>query len=194
MNSLIKTLITILALTSTIGTVAQNADDLLHYNSSRAFSNTMDNVGRDVPRYMHIQRDGIPFLALCTGMSIAHGEYARLRANFPGATGFTVMGGIGKELIFNRDYKDRMSWHAGVGYYFSESNSWVVNLDIMAAKTASISDVGILADAEFNYFFNPYRRFGISLDFGFGLGELNKDDPKKIWEFGVGIIFKLFQR
>lgn len=175
-------------------TTVSYADDIIHRSASDAMLNGINRIGNQVPQYMHVERDGIPFVALCTGASIAYGEYARLRANFPGATGFTIMGGIGKELIFNRDYKDRMSWHAGIGYYFSESSAWVVNMDIVAAKTASISDVGIIAEAEFNYFLPPYRRFGFTLDFGFGMGELDRNDPKLIYEFGIGIVFKLFQK
>lgn len=170
------------------------AQNILEEATSKSMQQGMERVGDQVHRYMHIQRDGIPFLGIYAGASLTKGEHMALRANFPGATGFTVSGGVGKDFLFNRPYKDKMTWFAGLGYYFSESDSWVVNLDLMAVKSAQISDVGIVVQAEYEYFIPPYRRFGVTADFGIGFGEFDRDKPKTLWEFGIGVAFKLFRR
>jgi len=182
-----------MALLACLSALSADADDRMHRATSGAMRNGIENIGRQVDRYSHIEVDGCPFVAVQAGASICYGEFARVRANFPGMTGFTIMGGIGKEMIFDRDYKDRMAWHAGVGYYIAEP-AWVVNLDVVAAKTPSISDVGILAQAEFNYFLRPSRRIGFFAGFGVGIGELDRDDPKKLWEVSLGVTFKLFSK
>lgn len=167
---------------------------ILEEATSKSMQHGMERIGEQVGRYSHIQRDGIPFLGIYAGASLVKGENLALRVNFPGATGFTLSGGIGKDYLFNRPYKDKMTWFAGLGYYFSESDSWVVNMDLMAVKSAQISDVGILIQAEYEYFIPPYRRFGVTADFGIGFGEFDRDKPKTLWEFGIGVAFKLFRR
>lgn len=171
-----------------------HAQNILEEATAKSMQNGMERIGGQVPQYMHIQRDGIPFLGIYAGASLTKGEHVALRCNFPGATGFTISGGIGKEFLFNRPYKNKMTWFAGLGYYFSESDSWVVNLDLMAIKSAQISDVGMLVQAEYEYFIPPYRRFGVTADFGIGFGEFDWDKPKTLWEFGIGIAFKIFRR
>lgn len=163
-----------------------------HPAASGAMQDAFSKVGPNVDRYKYVQVDGVPFVALQAGASICYGEFVRARANFPGMTGFTIMGGVGKELIFDRDYKNEMTWHAGVGYYIADGPSFVANLDIAAVKAPSISDVGILAQAEFNYFLPRCPRLGFFAGFGVGLGELDSDDVKKLWEFSLGVSFKLF--
>lgn len=169
------------------------AQNVVEQATAESMQNAVETIGQQVPMYMHIHRDGIPFLGLYAGASLVKGEHAALRLNFPGATGFTGFGGVGKDYLFNRPYKNKMTWFAGAGYYFSESDSWLVNLDIMAVKSAQISDVGILVQAEYEYFIPPYRRFGVTANFGIGFGELDRDEPKVLWEFGIGIAFKLFR-
>lgn len=170
------------------------AQGILEESTAKSMQHGMERIGSQVNQYMHIERDGIPFLGIYAGASLTKGENVALRANFPGATGFTMSGGIGKDFLFNRPYKDKMTWFAGLGYYFSESSSWVVNLDVMAVKSAQISDVGILLQVDYEYFIPPYRRFGVTADFGIGFGELDRDKPKTLWEFGIGIAFKLFRK
>jgi len=165
-----------------------------HPAVSGAMQDTFEKMGTNVDKYKKIIVDGVPFFALQAGASICYGEFIRARANFPGMTGFTIMGGVGKELIFDRDYKDKMTWHAGIGYYITDGPSFVANLDLAAVKAPSISDVGILAQAEFNYFLPRCPRLGFFAGIGVGLGELDQDDPKKLWEFSLGVSFKLFSR
>ncbi len=169
-----------------------NAD--IHNATRGAMQDSFDQMSRNVDKYSHIMADGVPFIALQAGASICQGEFARLRANFPGATGFTIFGGVGKELIFNRDYKDKMTWHAGCGYYIATDRTYCVNLDIMAVKAPSISDVGVMAEVELNYFLPRCPRLGFFLGLGAGLGELSSDDTKKLWEVSLGVSFKLFAR
>lgn len=175
-----------------LAVLSANAD--IHDATRGAMQDSFDKMGRNVDKYKHMVADGVPFVALQAGASICQGEFARLRANFSGATGFTVFGGVGKELIFDRDYKDKMTWHAGVGYYVATDRTYCVNLDIMAVKAPSISDVGIMAEVEANYFLPRCPRLGFFLGLGVGLGELDSDNTKKLWEVSLGVSFKLFAR
>ena len=174
--------------------VSAQVKESLHRGTSAALMNSFDKMESNVDKYKTVMVDGVPFLALQCGASICQGEFGRLRANFPGATGFTLFGGVGKEFIFNRDYKDKLTWHAGLGYYVATDRTYCVNLDIMAVKSASISDVGILAEVEFNYFLPRCPRIGFFSGLGVGLGELRSNDYKKLWEFNLGVAFKLFAR
>lgn len=184
----------IMLVCAAVALTALSAGADIHRASQGAMQDSFDMMGRNVDKYSHIVADGVPFVALQAGASLCQGEFARLRANFPGATGFTVFGGVGKELIFDRDYKDKMTWHAGVGYYVATDRTYCVNLDVMAVKAPSISDVGIMAEVECNYFLPRCPRLGFFLGLGVGLGELGSDNTKKLWEVSIGVSFKLFAR
>lgn len=175
-----------------LSVASANAD--IHRASQGAMQDAFNDMSRTVDEYRHIVVDGVPFVALQAGASLCQGEFARLRANFSGATGFTIFGGVGKELIFDRDYKDKMTWHAGVGYYIATDRTYCVNLDIMAVKAPSISDIGMMAEVEMNYFLPRCPRLGFFLGLGVGLGELDSDKTKKLWEVSLGVSFKLFAR
>lgn len=164
----------------------------IHEGAMEAYKDAFGRMSKNVDENKHVMANGVPFLALQGGASICQGEFGRLRANFPGATGFTAFGGVGKELIFNRDYKDKMTWHAGLGYYVATDRTYCANLDLMAVKAASISDVGLLAQVELNYFLPRCPRLGFFCGFGVGFGEWDRDEPKKLWEFNLGISLKLF--
>lgn len=170
------------------------SDDIFHRSASGAMQNTMEHMGNLTNRYSHIEMDGVPFLALQAGASLQYAEFVRLRANFPGMTGFTIMGGIGKELIFKRDYRDRLCWHAGIGYYFSDSPSWVSNAEIVVAKSPCVSDLALMADVEFNWFFEKHKRLGLFVGLGVGMGELDSTPAKLLWEASLGLTFKIFRK
>lgn len=175
-----------------LSVASANAD--IHRASQGAMQDAFDNMSHNVEKYSSVVADGVPFLALQAGASLCQGEFARLRANFSGATGFTIFGGVGKELIFDRAYKDKMTWHAGLGYYVATDRTYCVNLDVMAVKAPSISDVGVMAEVECNYFLPRCPRLGFFLGLGVGLGELDSDKTKKLWEVSLGVSFKLFAR
>lgn len=183
----------ILSLILLAGTFAASAQNMPHRVATRSMQDGMEKFGKNSAKFRNIQVEGCPFLALQGGASLCYGEFARLRANLGGMSGFTLLGGVGKEMIFNREFKKKMTWHAGLGYYFAESPAWVVNMELVAAKAPSIDNVGILVQGEFDYFFKPYRRFGVFAGFGAGFGDLDKDDIKTLWEVSIGISFKLFQ-
>lgn len=169
-----------------------SASAQFHEGAGNAFLNSFGKMQGNVDKYKNVMAEGVPFLALQGGASICQGEFGRLRANFPGATGFTLFGGVGKELIFDRDYKEKLTWHAGLGYYVATDRTYCVNLDLMAVKAASISDVGLLAQVEMNYFLPRCPRLGFFCGLGVGLGELSSNDYKKLWEFNLGVSIKLF--
>lgn len=161
----------------------------------------MENGQRVVDRTHHIGADGIPYLGLCLGASHLCGEFARLKACLGGISGFEVYGGVGKEKIFNGDYKDDLNWHAGIGYYFSDGvisgygghTSNVLSLSLIVAKTAYYSDPTIGAQFEWDHFFGESKRVGVIGSVGFALGDLDADEPDILWDVTIGFAVKIFK-
>lgn len=191
MKKLIVIIVLSLTCSASMRLCAQN---LPHRVARETMTDLIQNIGDQVPNAMNIAVDGVPFLGIQAGASLQFGEFARLRTCFPGMTGFTLLGGIGKELIFKHDYNDRLLWHAGIGYYWSDGPTTIFSAEILAVRSPSISDVGILLNGEFNWFFEKHKRLGAFLGFGVGLGELDRNDPKALWEVSLGLSFKIFRK
>lgn len=149
--------------------------------------------GRDV--------EGVPYIGVFGGMSHAYGEFGRLRFCFPGMSGFDLFGGVGKEYLFNSDWKDRMTWHVGLGYYFTDAvitgNYYdslnILSIDLVVGRTPLCEDVAIMAQFEWDHFFGEAKRFGVFGAVGFGFGELDRDEPKILWDVSLGVAVKLYQ-
>lgn len=143
----------------------------------------------------------VPYLGIFGGASHAYGEFGRLKACLGGISGVELFGGVGKEYIFKSDWKDRMTWHAGIGYYFTdgvisgygEDTSNIMSLDFVAGKTPLCSDVAIMLQLEWDHWFGYSRRFGTFVALGVGLGELDAESPKVLWDVSVGVAMKIFK-
>lgn len=188
-----KRLLLILAVFVLSVTYVNAQQSFPHRAVTDGYTQAMTNAGNNVQKGMSQHIDGVPFLAIQAGASLQFGEFGRIRANFPGMSGFTLLGGIGKEWIFNHDYNNKTLWHAGGGYYFSDGPDFVGNLEILAVNSPSISDIGILLNGELNFFFDKPKRLGAFVGFGVGFGELDRDNPKTLWEFSIGVTYKIFR-
>ncbi|MDE5987508.1 MAG: hypothetical protein K2H16_09585 [Prevotella sp.] len=147
---------------------------------------------------------GYPYLALDLGISRMYGEFARLHCCLGGDAGFQLYGGIGKDWIFNGDNKDKMSWHAGLGYYmvlgYYEDQQF--DFGITYSETAVIAGGAITCDLGYRYFLGRARRLGFFGGMGFGVGNVkdcfkeryeNEKFPGKfVWDVQVGVCVKIF--
>ncbi|MCM1079856.1 MAG: hypothetical protein NC344_09155 [Bacteroidales bacterium] len=147
---------------------------------------------------------GYPYLALDLGMSRMYGEFARLHICLGGDVGFMLYGGVGKDWIFNGDNKDKMSWHAGVGYYgvLGSYEEQQFNFGVSYSETAVIEGGALNFDLGYRYFFGKSQRFGLFGGAGFGVGNVNecfesrseneKFPGKFVWDIQLGICVKIF--
>ncbi|MBO5426820.1 MAG: hypothetical protein J5996_00140 [Prevotella sp.] len=147
---------------------------------------------------------GYPYLALALGISRMYGEFARLHCCLGGDAGFQLYGGIGKDWIFDGDNKDKMSWHAGLGYYMALGYDANQQFDfgITYSETAVIAGGAITCDFGYRYFVGRTKRFGFFGGMGFGVGNVkdsfkeryeNEKFPGKfVWDVQVGVCVKIF--
>lgn len=147
---------------------------------------------------------GYPYLGLDLGLSRMYGEFARLHCCLGGDSGFRIYGGVGKDWVFDGDNKDKMSWHAGLGYYMAlgDDDNQEFDFGITASETAAMQGGAITCDFGYRYFFGRTKRFGVLGSAGFGCGnffdtmksdtDVDKEEGKFIWDVSVGICVKMF--
>lgn len=197
----VKTILVGLSLLFSICVNAQVKEQLI----GEGAKTTLDIVNKSqqlMERTREVPAVGVPYLGIFGGASHAYGEFARLKACIMGGiSGFELFGGVGKEYIFNSDWKDRMTWHAGIGYYFTdgvisgygEDTSNILSIDLVVGRTPLCSDIALMAQFEWDHWFGYSRRFGVFGALGVGLGELDNDSPKVLWDVSLGVAIKIFK-
>lgn len=184
---------------------AQSSSDVIGRGVSGAFFNSFENARRSKERqkqqakkereknpYWQPPKElGVPYLGVELGWSHFKGEHIGLKTAFGG---FNVFGGIGKEWIFSNHSDKSLLWYAGCGYFFGDINdgSGEGSIDIAAGQTPLCHDIGILGSFSIGYFFGTTKRIGVKGTLGIGIGNLDYDEPKWLWEFGAGVIIKLW--
>lgn len=150
----------------------------------------MGNFGSDVG--MRIQG----------GVSRAWGEFGRIKFEFGSDDnhGGTIFGGLGKDVVWKMDNKDKLLWHAGLGLFFGDDEQ-VNNLTIsfIYGETSIKENKALILDATYLLSFGPQRRFSLLAGAGFGLGNFNEDvkdyfyDHRYfLWDITGGISIRLF--
>lgn len=145
---------------------------------------------------------GYPYLGLDLGISRMYGEFARLHCCLGGNYGLQFYGGIGKDWVFNGENKDKMLWHAGMGWYgvFGDDENHQLNLGIAFSETAVIEGGAMSFDIGYRCFLGETKRFGIFGGTGFGYGNIfnymKSETPsieslKGIWDIHIGICIKI---
>lgn len=145
--------------------------------------------------------EAYPGLSLVTGISRGYGEFARLRMCHSGCQ---LYAGIGKDWLMDGDNKDRLLWHAGIGFYFGlggdyDDPSMDVALGLTYAENAMYKKSSLTADLSYTYWIGPWKRVGFTGGLSLGCGDFrelfNTDDvdadPCFAWGFEVGIVFRL---
>lgn len=195
---------------STLYPSQRNNSGSNNQNTSSSSGNTItggiSNFASNFQKSTYTSRPiaGYPCLLLELGLSRMYGEYARLRGCLGGDNGFQIYGGVGKDWVFNGDNKDKLSWHAGLGYYgvggWDENQQF--DFGITVSETPVVAGLAISFDLGYRYFFGRTKRFGLSGGSGIGVGNLKEccqerpsgeEFPGKfVWNIEAGICIKLF--
>lgn len=147
---------------------------------------------------------GYPYLSTAFGVSRAYGEYARLKFCFGSYAGFCMQGGVGKDMVFNGKNKDKLSWHAGCGYYWAlgEEEEHEITLGISYAETPIGKGGALFMDLGYTWYIPAINnRIGLFLGAAWGIGNLkdahSSEDKDKfagkfVWDVSIGVSIKLF--
>ena len=146
---------------------------------------------------------GYPYLSLNLGASRMYGEYARLKCCFGSYAGYTLFGGIGKEMIFHGENKDKLSWHAGVGYYINPDceSEHEITLSVVYSESPAVIGQALSCDIGYTYSLPATNyRLGFFIGAAGGIGNLKgeernwKDGDKStfVWDVSLGVNFKIF--
>ena len=152
---------------------------------------------------INYKTDGYPNAQLALGISRVYGEFARLKLCLGGAGGFTLYGGIGKDLLFNSENSDVTAWHAGIGWYLSSDENKDFTIGLCYSETPVVDRGALMADLSYSYFFGSKMLFGIFGGGGIGLGKIkdmtvdeegNTKGGKFLWDLNIGIAIRLWQK
>ncbi|MDO4994800.1 MAG: hypothetical protein Q4E32_07330 [Bacteroidales bacterium] len=203
-----KKLILILMILNITTLQAQRWDEHIGRTTMGTFGDVYGDMGGKVRQGMGIEAEGYPNFQVGLGVSRAYGEFARLKWCIGGVTGFSLYGGIGKDLFLDMKNSDVTAWHAGLGYYVSDCGAYDVMLGMNYAETPVIHGGSLNFDLEYTYFFNRGRfcrcrryyghdRYPFGVFFGAGLGignlkaEKGKEKPIFVWDIHVGVTIAL---
>jgi len=176
---------------------AQDWKEQIGQSSMETLGETYSHIGGQIGRYSKLEAEGYPNLQLQGGFSRAYGEFARLKWCIGGAMGYVLQGGVGKDLFFNMRNSDKLSWHAGMGYYISQEGCFDTTFGLNYAETPVTEGGSLNFDLYYTYFFNRGRfcmcqrkyshdrwPFGFFLGGSLGIGGLSKAERS-----GKGIKF-----
>lgn len=171
------------------------------YSSS---NNNAYNLGRSLGRAIIYPRgdegDAYPSLQLATGISRAYGENIKLRYT---GHGFLAYASIGKDYLFDGEFKDKILWNVGLGSYFSFGGDLDPNMDLSlglsVGQQAQWEKLSLMFDIGYTYWIGSWRRIGIFAGGGLGWGKFtevfNTDDydshSEFAWNIEAGIIIRL---
>lgn len=134
----------------------------------------------------------------------AWGTFGRVEGRFGSSVALAVYGGLGKDLVWKLDNKDKLSWHAGLGVVFAldedvQNCASDINVGLTYGETPAYENKALLLELGFDHFFGKSRRFGLFGSAGFGLGNFNEDikdwffdNRHYVWDVTAGIAIRLF--
>lgn len=175
-------------------------------SSGNAIVDGVSNFANNFQRMTYYSRSvaGYPCLALELGLSRMYGEFARLRWCTQGDCGFQIYGGVGKDWVFDGDNKDKLSWHAGLGYYAvgGDDDNQQFDFGVTVSETPVVAGLAMAFDFGYRYFVGRTKRFGFFGGAGFGVGNIKecfnerpqgeKFPGKFVWDVEAGICIKVF--
>lgn len=144
--------------------------------------------------------EAYPSLQLAPGISYARGENIRLRYT---GYGFHAYGSVGKDFLFDSEYKDKILWNVGMGSYFAFGDDYDPNMDISlglsVGQLAQWEKLSLMIDVDYTYWIGRWRRVGIFAGGSIGWGSFtevfNTDDYDSMggfaWNLEAGIVFRL---
>lgn len=144
--------------------------------------------------------EAYPALKLMAGVSRTYGEFVRLRYTGYGFNGYA---GIGKDWIFDGEYKNRILWHVGIGSYFAFGGNGDPNMDVSlglsAGGLAQYDKVSLMIDADYTYWIGRWRRVGVFAGASLGWGSFSEvfntsnyeSMGKFAWNLEAGLTLRL---
>ena len=144
--------------------------------------------------------EAYPSLQTALGISYAYGEFVRLRYT---GYGFHAYGSVGKDFLFDSEYKNKILWNVGLGSYFAFGGNGDPNMDISLGlsfgQNAQWEKVSMMIDVDYTYWIGRWRRVGIfgggSLGWGSFVDVFNTDDYSSTggfaWNLEAGFVIRL---
>lgn len=167
--------------------------NVVRNTATYAINNTMDGIGNVMSMGIGVYADGVPFLGIDAGLSVFYGEYLRLAFTSGGMTGVMLYGGVGKDFIFDRINKEKMTWHAGFGMRMSIEENHVL-MGFVFGENPLCYNYGLLFEFVYRRYFGASKRFGFLLGGGAGFGNIKRARPELVWDVQLGFSVKLWQR
>lgn len=177
--------------------------DDIGYNNRDDSDNRSHNYGSNLAKAAQwrsqIPLEGYPNVQLQLGASRLYGEFARLKWCAGGEGGFALYGGVGKDWLFDGEFKDKILWHGAMGYYGAFNENADFTIGVSYAQTAQFEDPILGLDGTFSFYFGSSTRFGFFVGGGAGMtspfGYITGDDPDDVrftWDANIGIAVKLW--
>lgn len=144
--------------------------------------------------------DAYPSLQFAPGISRAYGENIKLRYT---SSGFHAYASIGKDFLFDSEFKDKILWNVGIGSYFAFGGDGNPNMDIglglSIGQQAQWEKLSLMIDADYTCWIGRWRRVGIFGGAGLGWGSFtevfNTNDYSSTggfaWNLEAGIVFRI---
>ncbi len=174
------------------------------YGNSSAY-NTGERIGAGMTQGLFslgggADGDAYPSMQLAFGASRAYGEFARLRYT---GYGFHAYGSIGKDLLLDSEYKNKILWNIGIGSYFAFGGNGNPNMDVSlgmsVGQLAQFEKLSLMIDADYTYWIGRWRRVGLFAGGSIGWGSFtevfNTDEYSSMggfaWNLEIGLTFRL---
>lgn len=144
--------------------------------------------------------DAYPALSIMPGASYAYGENIRLR--YAGHS-FLAYASIGKDWLFDSDYKDKILWNVGIGSYYGFGGNGNPNMDVSfglsIGQHSRWEKLSLMIDADYICWFGRWRRVGFFAGGGLGWGSFtevfNTDNYDSTggfaWNLELGFIIRI---
>lgn len=144
--------------------------------------------------------DAYPSLQARLGVGRGYGTFAKLRYS---GYGFQMYASIGKDFFFDSEYKDRITWNAGIGSYFAFGGNGDPTMDIglglSVGQMCQYEKLCLMIDADYTYWIGRWRRVGLFAGGSIGWGDFtNVFDTDNVnstscfgWNLEGGIVIRL---
>ena len=144
--------------------------------------------------------EAYPALSALAGVSYAYGENLKIRYE---GSGCNVYGSIGKDWLFDSDYKDKILWNVGIGSYFAFGGGYDPNMDVSAGfsigQLAQWEKLSLMIDLDYTCWIGRRRQAGVFVGGGLGWGSFfevfNTDDLDAkggfAWNLEAGIVIRI---
>lgn len=157
-------------------------------SSSSRSSSGSGNWGKVAQKAATIQMDGYPNVQLQLGGSTSYGEYARVKYCGGGAGGGMVYASVGKDMLSDAEFNNKLLWNVGFGYYFTMSKNSDFSIDVNYGQTSKIKEKVMGVNIAFSYFFGKSTRFGLFGGAGYDMTTPWGDNmvTESAWDVNIG--------